>query len=266
MIDYTKELYEQKKEIAALIRKIKKEQKNYADIPRGKIRVSSSRGFTQYFFKEEGAEKSVYISANKKENIGKWIQREYEERGLKELERMEKELKRFLSNYNPKALEQLYNNLCKGRKIFIDPLEITDEMYVEKWFNEHEGEQNPFPEKGKFETDLGEFVRSKSEKIIADTLHKMNIPYKYEAKLTLAQNKIMYPDFTCLNVKKRKTVYWEHLGLLDNYDYSTKNFAKIETYENNGIYVGDTLLISIETTNNPLNVSVIRDKIEMFLM
>ena len=30
MIDYTKELYEQKKEIAALIRKIKKDQKNYA--------------------------------------------------------------------------------------------------------------------------------------------------------------------------------------------------------------------------------------------
>ncbi len=76
----------------------------------------------------------------------------------------------------------------------------------------------------------------------------------------------MYPDFTCLNVKKRKTIYWEHLGLLDNYDYSTKNFAKIETYENNGIYVGDTLLISTETTNNSLNVSVIRDKIEMFLM
>lgn len=111
MIDYTKELYEQKKEIAALIRKIKKEQKNYADIPRGKIRVSSSRGFTQYFFKEEGAEKSVYISANKKENIGKWIQREYEERGLKELERMEKELKRFLSNYNPNVIEKSKLNL-----------------------------------------------------------------------------------------------------------------------------------------------------------
>ena len=56
----------------------------------------------------------------------------------------------------------------------------------------------------------------------------MNIPYKYESKLTIAQNKIMYPDFTCLNVKKRKTIYWEHLGLLDNYDYSTKNFAKID--------------------------------------
>ena len=126
MIDYTNEIYEQKTEIEALIRKIKKEQKKYTDIPRGNIRVASSRGFTQYFFKEEGAEKSVYISANKKENIGKWIQREYEERGLKELERMEKELKRFLSNYNPKALEQLYNNLCKGRKIFIDLLEITD--------------------------------------------------------------------------------------------------------------------------------------------
>ena len=56
-------------------------------------------------------------------------------------------------------------------------------------------ETNPYkPDNLKYKTNHGEFVRSKSEKIIADALHSMSIPFRYEA-VFLVDNQTFYPDF-----------------------------------------------------------------------
>lgn len=52
-------------------------------------------------------------------------------------------------------------------------------------------------------------MRSKSEVIIADLLNKEGIPYRYEFPLYLKEFNTVYPDFTILNVRKRKEIYWE---------------------------------------------------------
>ena len=61
------------------------------------------------------------------------------------------------------------------------------------------------------------------------------------------------------------TIYWEYLGLVSDADYAMKNYAKLESYERNGILLGDTLLVSMETAENPLDLALIRKKIETFL-
>lgn len=48
-------------------------------------------------------------------------------------------------------------------------------------------------------------------------------------------------------------------------DYAAKNLAKLEAYEKNGILLGDALIISTESTDNPLDIMLIRKKIETFL-
>ncbi|SFH72967.1 hypothetical protein SAMN04487830_106120 [Pseudobutyrivibrio sp. OR37] len=73
-------------------------------------------------------------------------------------------------------------------------------------------------------------VRSKSEKIIADALEKYNVPYQYEPMLELGYNTI-YPDFVVLNLRTRKTVYWEHLGLVSDIEYSTAFYYEQRGYE-----------------------------------
>ena len=182
-----------------------------------------------------------------------------------ELEEMRGVLTRFLKNYGVNAMANLYENLCEGRKAVVTPIEVPDALYVEKWLEEHRGEQNPYPEQGKYETEQGEYVRSKSEKILADTFYKMKVPYRYEARLSLGPNCNAYPDFTCLNVRKRRTIYWEHLGLLNVDAYASKNYEKLALYEKNGILLGDTLMISFETEECPLNTAVLRKKIEAVL-
>lgn len=265
MIDYSKELKTQQMEIEELLRQLKKRERAYDKLPEGVIRVTADRGKHQYFFRKEGDPKSIYIREKDRELACKLVQREFDRNALKKLEEMRGALTRFLKNYDVNAMADLYENLCEGRKAIVTPLEITDAAYVEKWLEEHRGEQNPYPEQGKYETEQGEYVRSKSEKILADTFYKMKVPYRYEARLSLGPNYNAYPDFTCLNVRKRKTIYWEHLGLLNVDAYASKNHEKLALYEKNGILLGDTLMISFETEECPLNTAVLRKKIEAVL-
>ncbi len=47
--------------------------------------------------------------------------------------------------------------------------------------------------------------------------------------------------------------------------YASKNYEKLALYEKNGILLGDTLMISFETEECPLNTAVLRKKIEAVL-
>lgn len=49
--------------------------------------------------------------------------------------------------------------------------------------------------------------------------------------------------------------------MMDNPDYSEKAMIKIDTYERNGLFLGERLLISYETLKRPLNTLVLEKKI-----
>ena len=97
---------------------------------------------------------------------------------------------------------------------------------------------------------------------MADLFLKMGIPYIYEPVFELEDGTFIYPDFALLNVRKRKTVYWEHFGLVTNSEYAQKTIHKLNQYEASGLNVGIDLLFSMESDENPLNVKQIVRKIE----
>jgi ATP-dependent DNA helicase RecQ len=68
------------------------------------------------------------------------------------------------------------------------------------------------------QTLKGEYVRSKSEVIIANILYHTGIPYTYEQPLYAPSGLAKYPDFTI--EWRGKTYYWEHLGMLNQDDYA----------------------------------------------
>ncbi len=53
--------------------------------------------------------------------------------------------------------------------------------------------------------------------------------------------------------------------MMDNADYSYNAFKKIEKYENNGIFLGKNLIISAESSEEPLNVKTIQQLIDTYL-
>ena len=147
------------------------------------------------------------------------------------------------------------------RKKLVEQAIISDEEFVKQW-------QETKYVKKEFEDDLqeiitekGEYVRSKSEKIIADKLYMLGIPYRYECPILLDGNIKIYPDFTILKMPERKEVYLEHFGMLDDPNYVNNTIFKLNTYERNGIYLGVNLFVTYETSKKPLNVRALDEMI-----
>ena len=82
----------------------------------------------------------------------------------------------------------------------------------------------------------------------------------------LKNGRKFYPDFVLLNVKTRKTIYWEHFGLASDVEYSNKNLEKLYFYEKEGMRVGENFVYTIETAANPIDVAVVEEKIQKYLL
>ena len=83
-------------------------------------------------------------------------------------------------------------------------------------------------------TGNGLAVRSKSELLIAETLENKNVPFRYEKPLQRG-GKTYFPDFTISDERTGRTVYWEHLGMLDDENYVRSWNRKLSWYRANGI-------------------------------
>lgn len=115
-------------------------------------------------------------------------------------------------------------------------------------------------------TEKGERVRSKSEKILADYFYRNNIIYKYEKPLFLKGYGTVYPDFTFLSRKTGEEIYWEHEGMMDKSDYAKTAVKKLESYQKNGIYLGERLIATFETEQTLLNSQIIEQLVKKYLL
>ena len=248
-----------------LLHEVEKRLRTYKNLEPGNVRVAMSHGCPQFYFRRPGKDKEEYIPAIEKEKIHLLAQRDYEEKVYKELISMKNRLNKFIAGYDPKAIENIYERMCEKRKNLIIPIVPTDEMYIEKWLEKYKGGMNTYGEATEFITLRGEYVRSKSEKIIADYFYSHQIPYQYEPSFALNGSKDVFPDFVLLNVEKRKTIYWEHLGKVGDETYATRNFNKLMDYEEQGLIVGDNLIITMETKERPLDIALVEKKVRQFL-
>ena len=124
--------------------------------------------------------------------------------------------------------------------------------------------KNPHhPEYATLKSPSGHLVRSKSELLIDMALFQHQLPFRYECQLLLS-GIAFYPDFTIRHPKSGKTFYWEHFGMMNNLNYSKKTFEKLQIYNNHNILPDFNLITTYETTNHPLNLDVIENKIEFF--
>ncbi len=222
-----------------------------------------------YVRKKEDEDKNhngKYLKADEKSLANKIAQRDYAEKVIKAAKNQLELVRKMIARYDENAIQLQYENLNDERKKLVQAYTLSDEEYVKKWETREPGTWNQHKENLLFQTNKGELVRSKSEKILADKFGLMNIPYQYEKPLILAKNIVLHPDFTLLNVAKRKEYYWEHLGMMDQDVYCKKAVQKLEMYELNGIIPGKNLILTMESKENPLNMCVVEKMIQEFLM
>jgi exodeoxyribonuclease V alpha subunit len=103
------------------------------------------------------------------------------------------------------------------------------------------------------------FVRSHGERMISEALTKAGIGFYYEKPLVAKDNKsFKLPDFTFKY--KRKEYYWEHNGMMSDFDYSNKARKKRQWYQENGCQ--DTLIETpIEGMNLTQSIKYIFDNV-----
>ena len=172
--------------------------------PQGNLRVRNDNGIPRYYhLTKRGDTQGKYIQKKNASLACQLAQKDYLQRLQREVEKELESINIYLSNHGEADLENVYEGLNPYRKEIVLPMIITDEMYVEQWENE-QYEINPYhPEEKVYPTKKDEFVRSKSEVLLADMYCELGIPYRYEAELRLKNGKRRYPDFTLLNIKTR---------------------------------------------------------------
>lgn len=245
---------------------ILEKEKEMTRLPKGHIRVSKhGKSFQYYLCQEKCGNNGRYLPVREKRSAERMILREYDEKIVKEAAEELHILEKLEKYYHRGCVEDVFEKMPPGKQRVIVPVEETQEQFLARWMN------YKFPKK-EFEEDMPEFysgrrerMRSKSEVIIANILDKMEIPYIYECPLRLKNGKTIYPDFTIIDVPRRRVVFLEHLGRMDDERYVDMLLWKTQAYEESGYYVGKELFFTSETANRPLNIKLVEEKLRYIL-
>lgn len=233
--------------------------KRLQSAPKGHLRISAKGKEVEYYYKmgkNDSKKNGRYMKKSEMKLVKGIVQRDYDMHLLAHAKDRIKAINTFLKKYKKTDLAAVYEKMKPHRKELITYSVIPDEEYARIWQNTAYEGKTFDEEAAEIITERGERVRSKSEKIIADKLNLLGIPYKYECPMLLEGHIWMYPDFTILNVATREEIYLEHFGLMDNKDYVDNMIYKLKTYERSNIYLGVNLFITYETGKYPLNVKM----------
>ena len=193
--------------------------------------------------------------------LNKQLQKQYEAE-IKAIDICLKRLKRLKSaqqlakQFHP-AIQAVLNTVQPQVKT------MDDDSYAIKW-------QNALYRRKYIEKDLaiqtikGDYVRSKTEELIADRLYVNGIPYRYEAEFEF-EHETVHPDFTILNKRTRKEYIWEHCGMMDKDDYFDKFQYRLEEFAKRGYLVGKNLIVTFECSRRRISTQLIDENIKLFL-
>lgn len=255
------------KELARRLREVQELEKQIEqvlkDAPEGRLRCAINKGNYQYYIGKQ------YQNKSKRKLVKEIAQKEYCQQLMIQVRSQRTALETLINELKQHRLDQVYEQLHPGRKQLVEPYVKPVASIVEEFENiAYEGKGFSEEDMTAYYTMKGERVRSKSEKIIADTLSKKGIPYHYELPIELKYKNrtvVIYPDFTVLNKRNGKKYIFEHLGMMDKPSYFENAMRKIDLYEKNGILLGENLIITHETSGLPLDTNVLEEYLERFL-
>jgi len=242
-------------------------EKRILKYPPGKIHVVMHKGNAQYYLREDPRDKSgKYMPKKEGKKIRQYLQKKYDEEALRLINQEIIILKKYLlkSKMSSETIQSLYSSQPQEIKQMLNPIAISDSDFVSEWLLAPYEPKTIDKENCRFKTDRGEIVRSKSEVNIANALNKFNIPYKYECPLCLSNGVVIHPDFTVLDIRRRREIYWEHRGMMDDREYARHTVQRLKQMEKEGIFPGDNLIITEETISNPLGTEEIEFMIKHF--
>lgn len=252
ILDESKRLDSQIKHIQALLQ----------NTPPGNIFIVHDSNRIKWFHSHKG--KNTYLPKSKREIAEQLSHKKYLNHllyeSIQEKHALDQYLKYHISEV-PKS-EKMITDSPEYHKLlapFFQPLseELNNWMYSSYPHNPH------YPEQLNHPAVSGNIVRSKSEAMIDMVLYSNHIPFRYECALDLGESTI-YPDFTVRHPKTGQVYYWEHFGIMDNPEYSSKAISKLRLYVAHKIIPSHQLITTYETKDTPLSVNEIRHVVQQY--
>ena len=236
--------------------------------------VVTNKGTRSEWYLVQEHQKREYLPKKNRELAVRLARNEYAADFLKTAGALQKQLKQLdargetrSSSFMYHALADVYEKLSDGRKELVEPYVVSDEVFLKNWLEEPYQKKSydelklRLENEGKQLTEIvsekGDIVHSKSEKMIADKLLALGIPYRYECQLNLGKRTEIYPDFTILDIRERREVYFEHLGMMDSTQYTNDMAWRLNQYFTNGYCLGQDLIFTAESDKHVLDTKVL---------
>ena len=237
---------------------------------KGHLIVSTTRGVVR-FYQVTGNGKTRKRSYTADTSlIEKLSTKNYEDALLQAAVREKRQLEMCLSHLQKSRansdVENVLETIAEPIRVFVKPEVETDEGYARKWQSQW-NKLIPKDCNHPYKTMKGDYVRSKSEALIADRLYALGIPYFYEQAGIFDEINgcVIHPDFYVLNKRTKKEYVWEHCGIMDNSTYCNTTLHRLKIFTENGFIQGKNLLFSYETGQTPLNIDYIELLINEYL-
>ena len=232
--------------------------------------VCENQKVTNIYKSTEGGIRQ-YLGNDKQEEIKALAKKAHYSKMLsaarKERDQIQKCIRTLNSGNGITDIDDVYPSLNKVIRRTEGPFTMTDDGYVSKWLKKNNYLRDNRQLNGQYRTLKGEYVKSKSEVIIADRFTYYGVPYVYE--ITTASDAFVdmrYPDFLILNKSTKEEFYWEHLGKMGDPQYAAKNQIKMEQFAKQGMILGKNLIVSFECGDRPLSTEYVDSVIKaMFL-
>lgn len=234
-----------------------------------RIRIShNTNGGVRYFLRTRSKDKQgVYLPVSEMDKIQGIVQQNYDLKVEKAARSELNYLERFIDHYPSKLLEDIYPSLHPDRRALISPAILPIDEFVEQWLAV---KWDPVPfrpeDDSEYYNKQGVRMKSKQETILSNYFIDRDVPQRYEFPVRLKGIGEVHPDFMLLNKRTRKEFYWEHFGLWDNPAYMKKAVRKIVAYQRTGIYLGEQLIVTFETSNYHPGLYDINQLIDHYLV
>lgn len=208
-----------------------------------RMKVTIDRGGRNYYSVLHAGEKKYrYLGGDNNEDVQKIKATRFLELSISESHNEIKAVKSYLKKSGLIKYEDLNNRLSKayrGAKVFHSN-SLSER--AKKWRAQMEEIKSGYapyrPAELIHKTHDNTMVRSKGEALIYNYLLEMGISFVYELPIRVQSNgtgSLLLPDFTILSeFDFKSTIFLEHQGKMDDYQYRNKFSESVYKYWSNG--------------------------------
>lgn len=233
-------------------------------LPKGGLSTNKVNGSLYYYYVVDGKKK--YLGMDDNELILKLQKKHFIEESIRRIDkncRLMSSLAAGYASIDPddimKASPRAYQSLPKSCFTMVG---INSQK---GWGHEQYNRYTGHPEQLNHKTLKGDFVRSKSEAIIANMLFVKKIEYHYEEMLVLGDCPLA-PDFKIAVKSQRKFKLLEHFGLIGDKEYRDTCMWKIGTYLKFGYRPYEDILFTYDDKDGHINTVDIDKVIDGFCL